>query len=869
LRFALIAILSLALSTPPTSAQPVVASTLPESEFAKYVRESMGTTGGDLEKAYADLAALDDKKIAPERLHLKYFLLGDWALNLKKYSEARAHLDHSLKLNPINAAYIYYLTGHTFKVEGNNDDALKAYNKVLDSKPASNILFTTRFEMSEIAMHTNKLVRAQEHLQYLERRWRSNPRYPEIIWNLMLVEMKENRKYLACKWARKLFAKYPGHALVKDWGIELPNNLVDGEKVGCAASDKDVQQRMRDLQLAGADQKARQEIDFLRAHARPNEKTHTDTMLANYYEMQGYPDEALQILIQHYDELKNNFNYQSMLGKVATQAGEFQAAIGAYYNSYRLSPRSKGGRGALFSSGFLSYQIQDYDGAYRRFTDLIKKNGSSGLARDARWHLAWIQYLKGDFAGAESEFRKLYKEKIYVSRRRRRTTPQPFHNERTEYWLAMTLVRQKKYDEARELLRELSSSKGRSFYAIVAEARLSQLPETPAPAAPPAPVQAAAPASAPSVAPSPAVATAPADKTVATSTGGEREEAGEEYESEETLQMNATDSDESSDVNETADMSTGPQLKAAGDEESEKSVPEPDETVKVSEFKDPKLRERFSRASDFMILGLNEFAQWELLEVERRTSNKTYLRMLMDAYYRVGSFDRVAYIAEIYFGGERERGGSKEAYDLWRFDFPQAYQDLVTKFANKSGAPEALVYAIMRAESQFNSVAVSPVGARGLMQLMPYTVAQLAKLGGEPPVSDEDLLKPENNLRLGARYLARLFKKFSGEIPLVAASYNAGPHRVYSWLSTFGSLEMDEFIEHVPFVETRNYVKKVVRNYVVYSEIYGHDSVSTSFKPAGKTSISTHNTSNVWLTEPIGIKISTRPSPRENWESID
>ncbi|MGA2870883.1 MAG: tetratricopeptide repeat protein, partial [Verrucomicrobiota bacterium] len=381
-------------------------------------------------------------------------------------------------------------------------------------------------EMSEIAMHTNKLVRAQEHLQYLERRWRSNPRYPEIIWNLMLVEMKENRKYLACKWARKLFAKYPGHALVKDWGIELPNNLVDGEKVGCAASDKDVQQRMRDLQLAGADQKARQEIDFLRAHARPNEKTHTDTMLANYYEMQGYPDEALQILIQHYDELKNNFNYQSMLGKVATQAGEFQAAIGAYYNSYRLSPRSKGGRGALFSSGFLSYQIQDYDGAYRRFTDLIKKNGSSGLARDARWHLAWIQYLKGDFAGAESEFRKLYKEKIYVSRRRRRTTPQPFHNERTEYWLAMTLVRQKKYDEARELLRELSSSKGRSFYAIVAEARLSQLPETPAPAAPPAPVQAAAPASAPSVAPSPAVATAPADKTVATSTGGEREEAG-------------------------------------------------------------------------------------------------------------------------------------------------------------------------------------------------------------------------------------------------------------------------------------------------------------------------------------------------------
>ena len=98
--------------------------------------------------------------------------------------------------------------------------------------------------------------------------------------------------------------------------------------------------------------------------------------------------------------------------------------------------------------------------------------------------------------------------------------------------------------------------------------------------------------------------------------------------------------------------------------------------------------------------------------------------------------------------------------------------------------------------------------------------------------------------------MKRLLTKFDNSIPLAAAAYNAGPHRVENWLANFGDLQVDEFIEHIPFVETRNYVKKVSRNFLVYSKLYGN---KKELEP--------------WLTKSIHVQI-TRPSSRETWEAL-
>ena len=154
----------------------------------------------------------------------------------------------------------------------------------------------------------------------------------------------------------------------------------------------------------------------------------------------------------------------------------------------------------------------------------------------------------------------------------------------------------------------------------------------------------------------------------------------------------------------------------------------------------------------------------------------------------------------------------------------------------------------MRAESHYRADAQSGVGALGLMQMMPFTGRQVANLLSMNTFETKSLLDPGVNIRLGSRYLQRLLEKFSGSVPLVAAGYNAGPHRVHAWVRNFGSLNMDEFIEHIPFLETRNYVKKVVRNYQIYSLLYSGGGHSLR-----------------WLVQPVGVQLDDRVPTHEVW----
>ncbi len=111
------------------------------------------------------------------------------------------------------------------------------------------------------------------------------------------------------------------------------------------------------------------------------------------------------------------------------------------------------------------------------------------------------------------------------------------------------------------------------------------------------------------------------------------------------------------------------------------------------------------------------------------------------------------------------------------------------------------------------------------MQVMPFTGHKVATMVGEKDFKAPMLLQPETSVKFGSRYLKRLMDRFENTIPLVAAGYNAGPHRVKNWLVSFGNLETDEFIEHIPFLETRNYVKRVVSNAYIYSQLYGNKKI--------------------------------------------
>jgi soluble lytic murein transglycosylase len=133
----------------------------------------------------------------------------------------------------------------------------------------------------------------------------------------------------------------------------------------------------------------------------------------------------------------------------------------------------------------------------------------------------------------------------------------------------------------------------------------------------------------------------------------------------------------------------------------------------------------------------------------------------------------------------------------------------------------AIALGIIRQESNFDPQAASPAGARGLMQLMPATAAAVArKLNGAPNIAALTS-DPAYNMRLGATYLAGLLTQFGGALAYAAAGYNAGPSRVADWLAAngdpaSGTLDMIDWIELIPFNETRNYVQRVIENVVIY-----------------------------------------------------
>jgi soluble lytic murein transglycosylase len=130
-----------------------------------------------------------------------------------------------------------------------------------------------------------------------------------------------------------------------------------------------------------------------------------------------------------------------------------------------------------------------------------------------------------------------------------------------------------------------------------------------------------------------------------------------------------------------------------------------------------------------------------------------------------------------------------------------------------SPVPASLVLGIMRQESSFDPKTVSPAGARGLMQVMPQTAAELFRADRRAPGPLSD---PAINMRLGTQYLARLLNQFAGGLPYAVAAYDAGPHRVQEWIASPDEDSID-WIESIPFAETRSYVQRVLENAEVYA----------------------------------------------------
>ncbi|HLG19623.1 MAG TPA: transglycosylase SLT domain-containing protein [Bdellovibrionota bacterium] len=174
---------------------------------------------------------------------------------------------------------------------------------------------------------------------------------------------------------------------------------------------------------------------------------------------------------------------------------------------------------------------------------------------------------------------------------------------------------------------------------------------------------------------------------------------------------------------------------------------------------------------------------------------------------------------------ERRAGIPKHLAEIY---FPVEFDETIRQYASSNELDPLLLFSLIKQESAYQENAESRTGALGLMQLMPQTAREVTKEGGESVPEKTELLVSHRNVELGARYLKKQLINYNGNLVYALAAYNAGPRKVDIWVRQWKKLPNEEFIELIPFPETRNYVKSIVRNYAFYAQLLEQRKVQPS-----------------------------------------
>jgi soluble lytic murein transglycosylase len=696
----------------------------------------------------------------------------------KEYQRAVDQLTQALSQPKVIRDYVYFYRAQSYMALKKWKEAEKDLQEISAQESHFKLVLDSRILLAQVFFEMNQPAQVKPLFARLLRRIKVTEDEPRVLF-MMAKSEKQSGQGKGCQYLLQLYKKFPDYAEVKHWDADLDKNEFLGSPTECKYDTDDFQERMRSLLFAGLDKKAYAEMVVVSGRIHESEPLMSDVLRSQFDLQEGDTVKAYDLLKPHLNESMNDPEFLLNFASTASRAGDNLIGSSAYWYVAKNFPNTKFGPRAHFLAAVMSYQFQDYDGAEYRFKEFARLYPRNPLAKEVGWHLAWLDYLRGHYDSSIDRLKDLAKK----YRRNRAQLP------RIQYWLAMSYLRTDKNEKAREIFSKLAQDSLRNYYAIAAQARLeSTIVKNKSPFSFFRNRLSSSQYMMPDV-----------DSEASTY---------EEYDEEQNETSFVLDEEDRDQLDEQADASQNQ------NEDDTKEVEE------VTEIKSPILAKRFERAKILTNLGLNEWAKWENYEIEKKTRNKDYLKTLIQDYQKLEQFHRSSQLAQGTFAAERSKSGYLGAKFLWEASYPKAYASLVDKWTDKENIPQELAWAIMKQESQFKKEAISPVGALGLMQIMPVTGYKMSHLRGDGDFSPSQLLTPPKAIELGSAYLRRLSKKMNENYGLVAAAYNAGPHRVDIWEKSFGHLDADEFIEHIPFAETRNYVKKVLTNMQIYRELY-------------------------------------------------
>ncbi len=556
----------------------------------------------------------------------------------------------------------------------------------------------------------------------------------------------------------------------------------------CPMDIEDFLQRLRRLIFNAREKQASEEIetffkinadlvDWQKAYIRAIFDSNT-----------GDPLKALQSLAPFEKKLIES-DYNNNYFFISQRAGQFEKSVFILdqieiSNKISKKMNKKQIDELQFQRGFLYYQNGQYEQANKIFTNLVtsvkksKRKYYSSYNEQLFWLQAWTSYLKKDFEKAQMQLTQM---KDLTS-----------DSSRLNYWLAMVYLQTNQVVLAGQIFKKLSenvvNNETFTFYQFLSWIRFQSLKKSNKDLLSQLFIK--------------DLLNLTRDKNAFFPIPDEFISRSEVIEMYNFILNDSTSSDEQNVILSVND---------------ENKIIESESESKVEISSDAELKKHLNWAQFLIDNKQSELAKWHLFDLEKSLKIASQKKLLLQFYTQNSFYYRSLSLGQRAFLKNPMSFADDEV--ILKTQYPKAYEASLNKFTSLQNIDPYFQWSIMKAETQFKSDAISPVGAVGLMQFMPYTLEKLNKLI-EQNATPNDLFEPDKSIEFGAAYLSKLSFEFEDFKPFVAAGYNGGPHRVKAWLSQWGQPDFDVFVEHIPFAETRTYVKRVLTFNASYEKLY-------------------------------------------------
>lgn len=787
------------------------------SQFKKYVLENKDSEA-------LSFLAQKTNFLSKENKCLSHF--GQGVLHYKR-GEDQLALIHFRKAEPITSLKedIEYYKANIFYNIGQPKRAFESIKKISENFKAEKN-GEVEYLKGLVLLKLNKPQEALTFLDPLIRKWRRHEKRPYLLDALLrhALMTTEYSKTIYCRWFNTLYTDHPDHPTSRAWSLSSDKYSVKDFKVSCSTDLKDKRSRLFTSFRKGMSEKIEADLNTFTDEDEANE------LKVDFYYLSGEMEKAVELFKNvHGKKLNSSPQLLKKLSRYNYYAGNYEDSLSEYQRVVDLYSRSRSKAYHLYYLSKLNLNLNNHVATEDAIDKISQRYKNTSYFKSSRWYKSWNYFLDNKYEEAFLGFNELLKEI-----QKNRLNLRGLDEEKVLYWMARSLEKSGEVGRAAAVYKKVNDENGPSYYSLLSSLRLKKI--------------------------------------------FKNQGADLEFEdilnppwrsvSEDSLQKIAN-------VYQSIKLSTRTPsalligLKNSGESLVDENVISlPNNIVYEVGSEEKRFSEELSRYSHFADLGFLSEASEVLTVLERRSETKKFKETLLSNFKNINDYKNLSLSTLRYFNEQRYSSDAFVANKYWKYAYPKAFDEEVSAESEKFGVPKSLVWAHMRAESFYDSKAMSPVGAQGLLQIMPYTAEKLLNIelnyGQRQSASAniefktqsqflKNLMNPELNIKMGSAYLGRLKKVFSNYFPLMAAAYNGGPHRVKLWSSQFGDVELDEFIERIPFSETQNYVKKIIFYNYVYTSLYDHNNSYDDFYR---------------ITEPLKYFYSGPHPTKESWEPI-